>query len=109
MLTDAKQIELLTPASITTVVAHSELLRFRLIRPPSGGNPGEPVSEGIVNAELVGGARNGAGFDTTSRGSGHGLGNMQARAQRLGATFRVDSRPGSGTRIVVTLPAPPPS
>jgi signal transduction histidine kinase len=51
---------------------------------------------------------NGAGFDATARGDGHGLGNMHARAQRLGATFRIDSRPGIGTRVVVTLPAPPP-
>jgi signal transduction histidine kinase len=50
---------------------------------------------------------NGAGFDATARGDGHGLGNMHARAQRLGATFRIDSRPGIGTRVVVTLPAPP--
>jgi signal transduction histidine kinase len=48
---------------------------------------------------------NGAGFDPTRRGDGHGLGNMHARAQRLGATVRIDSRPGAGTRVVVTLPA----
>ena len=47
---------------------------------------------------------NGRGFDSNLPGSGHGLGNMRARAERLGATVRVDSRPGAGTRVVVTLP-----
>jgi signal transduction histidine kinase len=48
---------------------------------------------------------NGVGFDASLRGSGHGLGNMKARARRLGADARVESRPGAGTRVVVTLPA----
>lgn len=48
---------------------------------------------------------NGSGFDpATSPAGGHGLGNMRARAQRLGANVRVESRPGQGTRVVVTLP-----
>jgi signal transduction histidine kinase len=46
---------------------------------------------------------NGAGFDPSRASAGHGLGNMRARAERLGATVRVDSRPGAGTRVVVTL------
>jgi signal transduction histidine kinase len=29
---------------------------------------------------------------------------MQARATRLGAELRVDSRPGAGTRMVVNIP-----
>jgi signal transduction histidine kinase len=48
---------------------------------------------------------NGGGFDPAALAAGgHGLGNMRARAQRLGASVRVDSRPGGGTRVVVTLP-----
>lgn len=47
---------------------------------------------------------NGTGFDPGLSASGHGLGNMRARADRLGATVRVDSRAGTGTRVVVTLP-----
>jgi signal transduction histidine kinase len=53
---------------------------------------------------------NGTGFDpTTRRDGGHGLGNMHARAERLGATVRFSSQPGEGTRVIVTLPshAPP--
>jgi signal transduction histidine kinase len=52
---------------------------------------------------------NGVGFEASRRSSGHGLGNMQARAQRIGAVTRVESRPGAGTRVVVTLPVLQPS
>lgn len=53
---------------------------------------------------------NGTGFDTaTRRDGGHGLGNMQARAARLGATVRLTSQPGEGTRVVVTLPQQSPT
>jgi signal transduction histidine kinase len=48
---------------------------------------------------------NGAGFDAdTRRDGGHGLGNMRARAERLGASLRVASQPGEGTRVIATLP-----
>ncbi len=48
---------------------------------------------------------NGTGFDSTARREGgHGLGNMRARAQRLGATVQLTSKPGEGTRVVLTFP-----
>jgi signal transduction histidine kinase len=48
---------------------------------------------------------NGAGFDATrEREGGHGLGNMRARAGRLGASLRITSQPGEGTRVLATLP-----
>jgi signal transduction histidine kinase len=48
---------------------------------------------------------NGRGFDAASRrDGGHGLGNMQARARRVGATLRVSSQPGEGARVLATLP-----
>jgi signal transduction histidine kinase len=48
---------------------------------------------------------NGRGFDAAhAAGTGHGLGNMQARASRLGATLRLESATGAGTRVVFTLP-----
>jgi signal transduction histidine kinase len=47
---------------------------------------------------------NGSGFDPARRRDGHGLGNMQARAAGLGAAVRLESRPGEGTRLLVTLP-----
>jgi signal transduction histidine kinase len=48
---------------------------------------------------------NGTGFDPQKHGgSGFGLGNMQARAQRLGGSVKIESQPAGGTRVVVNLP-----
>jgi signal transduction histidine kinase len=48
---------------------------------------------------------NGIGFDSAHRTrSGHGLRNMKARAEGLGATVRVESRPTEGTRVILTFP-----
>jgi len=48
---------------------------------------------------------NGSGFAAQRPGkSGHGLGNMQARAAGIGATLKVTSTPGQGTRVLATLP-----
>ncbi|HVS51235.1 MAG TPA: sensor histidine kinase [Opitutaceae bacterium] len=48
---------------------------------------------------------NGSGFDAaTRRDGGHGLGNMQARAGRLGGSVRITSQPGEGARVLATMP-----
>lgn len=36
--------------------------------------------------------------------NGHGIGNMRARAAALGASLRIESSEGKGTRILLTLP-----
>lgn len=36
--------------------------------------------------------------------AGHGLGNMDARASALGGNLRIESAPGKGTRVLLTLP-----
>lgn len=47
----------------------------------------------------------GRGFATQRvDGSGRGLDNMQARAAKAGGTLQLDSAPGRGTRLVLTLP-----
>ena len=47
----------------------------------------------------------GIGFHPGPGGSsGHGLGNMRARAAALGGSLQVDSAPGKGTRVLLTLP-----
>ncbi|MFN8619517.1 MAG: GAF domain-containing sensor histidine kinase [Chloroflexota bacterium] len=48
----------------------------------------------------------GRGFDpTASRGPAHhGLTNMRARAESLGGTLTMDSRPGGGTRVMFQVP-----
>ena len=51
-------------------------------------------------------ADDGRGFDAASAGKRghHGLANMRSRAESLGARFEVESGPGAGTRIIVTMP-----
>jgi signal transduction histidine kinase len=52
----------------------------------------------------------GRGFDPAqTRDGGHGLGNMHARAQRLGADLRITGRPGAGVRVLATLPVSSPA
>lgn len=41
-----------------------------------------------------------------SGATGHGLGNMRARATALGGSLRIESTAGKGTRILLTLPVP---
>ncbi|MBI5768986.1 MAG: sensor histidine kinase [Verrucomicrobia bacterium] len=51
---------------------------------------------------------NGAGFDaSTTREGGHGLHNMRARADRIGARIKLTSQPSEGTRLVLTVPVHP--
>ena len=47
----------------------------------------------------------GKGFDADAVPDGHlGLAGMRARAEKIGAAFAVDSRPGEGTTIEVIVP-----
>jgi signal transduction histidine kinase len=50
----------------------------------------------------------GVGF-AAGANRGHGLDNMQARAAALGGKLEVESSPGAGTRIILTLPVPTPA
>lgn len=47
----------------------------------------------------------GIGFQPGA-GRGHGLHNMRARASALGGNLEIESTPGKGTRVLLTLPAP---
>jgi signal transduction histidine kinase len=46
----------------------------------------------------------GCGFDTGAGYGGVGLSSMRERAEALGGSFRIESVPGQGTQIEVTLP-----
>lgn len=47
---------------------------------------------------------NGRGFDTTQLNAGFGLKGMRERVQMLGGQLVINSNPGSGTQIKITLP-----
>lgn len=51
----------------------------------------------------------GAGFAGAGKNGGHGLANMQARARVLGGSLRVESTPGKGTRVLLSLPVASPA
>jgi signal transduction histidine kinase len=46
----------------------------------------------------------GRGFDCAARGAGTGLANLQLRAAQAGGTLSVESQPGKGTRVTLSLP-----
>jgi signal transduction histidine kinase len=47
---------------------------------------------------------NGRGFDPNTDNSGYGLRNMRDRARLLGGELMIESEPGSGTEIRLTMP-----
>lgn len=53
----------------------------------------------------------GRGFDLRLKSAsvGHGLSNMRARAEELHGSFHLESAPGKGTAVTLTLPLSPPS
>ena len=57
--------------------------------------------EGAVVLEI---SDDGVGFQTDGAVGGLGLRNMRERAFNVGARLEVDSRPGSGTRLVLRMP-----
>ncbi len=46
----------------------------------------------------------GRGFDSTARCVGMGLANLQLRAKQAGGSLSVESQPGKGTRVTLSLP-----
>jgi signal transduction histidine kinase len=48
----------------------------------------------------------GRGFDASAVAGGRGIGNMRARAGRIGADIAIESERGVGTAVTVMLPPP---
>jgi signal transduction histidine kinase len=121
--------------ALAATAAHGVAVDTRLEDEALSGLPGAHtpelvnlVREAASNAVRHGGARritlravrgddavalaiadDGAGFDPAATSSGHGLANMRARAAALGGILHVESAPGQGTRVVLTLPIAPAS
>jgi NarL family two-component system sensor histidine kinase LiaS len=89
----------ITQEALANVARHSGAgwVRLELICGDSGSDEGRGSITLIV-------ADDGCGFDTGKRHGGMGLRSMRERAESLDGTFGVESEPGQGTRITVTVP-----
>ena len=90
------QLLIITREALSNVARHAKATRATVEFAGADGRLAITVSD------------NGTGFEAgRRRGPGHqGLLNMRNRAAGIGGTLQVDSRAGSGTRIIVTLPRP---
>jgi signal transduction histidine kinase len=86
--------------AVANVLLHA---KASCIRVATGHAPGPEGAPGVF-LEI---RDDGVGIDLARR-RGRGLGNMEARARRLGGTLRVEPvSPGPGTRLVLWLPLTP--
>jgi signal transduction histidine kinase len=99
-LSAAQSLELLQIAreAVSNALRHGEATRIRVQMQQNEGEVCLLVQD------------NGRGFDPqVRRPGGHGLGNIHARAARIGADVRITSRLGEGTRVVATVAASQPT
>lgn len=99
-----------------------------LVAPPHAGEVVNLVREAVSNSVRHGRARritlraahdtgsvafsvadDGVGFTPGTENPGHGLANMQARALAIGGNLQIESTPGAGTRVILTIPVHSPS
>jgi signal transduction histidine kinase len=121
--------EIATPAGVTTVVEVDEQVAAALS--PHAGDVVQLVREALANVVRHAGATtcrvslywrqaaaglqrgrlavlevddDGGGFDPKLAPTGHGLGNLRARASTLGGTLELKSVSGDGTVVRVLIP-----
>ncbi len=103
---DPEALELIPSAQVAEIM---NILREAVSNSLRHGRPSQIIlragrSDGTVALSVQ---DDGAGF-AADRRRGHGLDNMSARARSLGGELQVESTPGRGTRVILTLPAPCP-
>jgi len=91
---DVAQVLRLTREALSNVARHASATRVEVSMDARDGRVELRVTD------------DGRGFDTAAspRPGHHGLGNMRARALELGATLDVESHPGSGTTVRLSVP-----
>jgi signal transduction histidine kinase len=81
--------------TVSNAVRHGDATRLEL--------DFAPLPDGRLRLAL---RDDGRGFDPAAVTRGHGLDNLSARARNLRAELVLDSAPGRGTALTLTLPAP---
>ncbi|MEM9213224.1 MAG: sensor histidine kinase [Cyanobacteria bacterium P01_F01_bin.150] len=90
--------------ALTNVVKHSQATELSVtVLAKSSPHPSHQVPRLQVEVE-----DNGQGFELSKNTTGFGLRGMRERAIALGGTCQIQSSPGTGCRIQVTLPLPCP-
>ena len=98
------QIQRILLEAFTNVLRHAQATRVRVSarHQPRGAADAPPC----LLLEI---ADNGVGMpqEATATAGGHGLANMRARAQAIGAVLEVTATPGQGTWVRIALPVAP--
>lgn len=89
---DALHVLRLMQEALNNVLKHAQASRVRMVTRHHGSYVEIRVED------------DGAGFDLQNVRHGRGLKSQIKRAQRLGGKLRIDSSPGSGTRLSLRLP-----
>ncbi|MFT7775285.1 ATP-binding protein [Roseateles sp.] len=89
---DALHVLRLMQEALNNVLKHAQASRVRMVTRHHGSYVEIRVED------------DGAGFDLETIQHGRGLKSQIKRAQRLGGKLRIDSSPGSGTRLSLRLP-----
>ena len=109
-------VQVVAPAAWPTLSGECETALFRIVQEALTNAAKHAHATAIrIHAAVRGStavltiADNGVGFDAeasrpTDKRHGWGLVTMRERAEAAGATCRVASRPGAGTRVIVSMP-----
>ena len=92
MAEERREVFLIFKESINNMARHSECTEVDIDFEVSGD---------CLNLRL---SDNGAGFDPDHSASGAGLASMADRARRMGGQLEVDSGPGQGTTVTLSIP-----
>jgi signal transduction histidine kinase len=92
------------PATVTTLFRAAQEAVTNARRHGRAGEVTITVTFDAKGTRLVV-ADDGRGFDAEAASGGFGLVGLRERAALVGGTVRVDSEPGAGTRVAVSVPA----